>query len=98
MSVTEPLPAPEASQERVRQLVKQLAQRIQARRLAGTGTGGTSEGSSSDEVAGGPVRSESPTAAQVRSSGQRALLCQLLVGDRAPIRGARAGSGAHGRR
>ena len=93
MSGSEPSRLPYVVQRRVLRLIQQLARRMQAHRLSGDGIRGTSEASWRDDPAGGPVRREAPIAGRIRSSGQRALLRQLLVGG-----GERPGSRAQGRR
>lgn len=98
MTGREPSRAPDVTQVRVQRLIQQLAWRIRAGWLPGAGTRETAATTSSDEMVGGPVRSEIPTTVHSRSSGQRALLCQLLADGRAPIRGAGAGSRVRGRR
>ena len=97
MAGREPSRASDVTQARVQRLIQQLAWRIRARWLAGTGTRETAAATSSNVMVSGPVRSEAPTAIQARSSGQRTLVCQLLAGGRAPSRGAGAGSRVRGR-
>lgn len=97
MAGREPGRAADLTQARVQRLTQQLAWRIRERWLPGGGTRQTATATSSDEMVDGPVRSEAPTVVQSRSSGQRALLCQLLAGGQAPIRGAGAGTRGRGR-